>query len=200
MATAPSYVTGASYTLASNLVTYNNNFTVSDQENSILFVAKYTNSGSITAITYDGAAMTLLGSAGTLQVYYLKSPSVGTNTLSISVSNQYGEYSVTVAQYKDCNIGDPFRGSATTNSSATTITVTSGDDDRVYYAGGHFSTTAPSASSLTQRQAASANNRRCYCGDAAGASPSDTAGWTPTGARLGISLKPKGGFLPIIWL
>lgn len=111
----------------------NQNFTVASNSNRVLIAVLETGLNStVTALAYNGSAMTLLGSdsvAGDVQlvkwyVYYLIAPSTGTNAFSITASGTQDVYCNAYDFYNAYQGGAPAFNKSAIGTTAETATLT----------------------------------------------------------------------------
>jgi len=162
-----------------------------------------TSGKSVTAITYNGVAMTLLGSAASTgnytrsYIYYMIAPPTGTNTLTVTASGTCGIKLGAVSWY-NVNQSTPFGTAVTAGSStgsSSSLTVTSDSHDIVidnYTAYGGSSTPGDGQdilwSSVYNSAAPMAASTK------PGASPSVVMSWTGNNnymSHVAASIKPS---------
>lgn len=105
------------------------NHTVTGSNTYILCTVPLNNAISVSALTYNGTTLAQLGTSTmsgvqTVEQWGLKSPSTGTNTVSITTTGTTTSWDVSCMSFTGVDQTTPTGTTVTNNGSATTITVT----------------------------------------------------------------------------
>lgn len=202
--------TTSSTTTAGNVSSWSWNHTINNSGEVLIVGVSYDSTTRfVSFITFAGQNLSYInkasGSRAGAEMWYLKNPPTGTNTISVTFSSSIGELAAGAVSYTGVDLTSPLGISqtATGNSTTPTVNVTSASGELVVDVVGidatNSSTFSPGAGQTTQFLA-NAPSRQKGASSAEPGGSSVTMSWTSSTSNgwgiVAVPLKPAGGATP----